>query len=138
VEDDPERVPPAGPHRADAVAQVDAIYSLRAANGPVMHGKGHRVAPPQGHHGGARLHARPLLGEDELAAGEVLVRLRQQDRDLQGEDVLAIEVLMQAVEIAGTVLQQERCRVRLARIVTTLQKRPVRRRMRLAMGANCG
>jgi len=40
------------------------------------------------------------------AAGEVAARLRQQDRDLQRKHVFAIEILMQAVVVAGLVLQQ--------------------------------
>ena len=107
---------------ADAVAQVDAIKSAGALHRPVMHRKHHRVALTQRHHLGTRLHARPLLGQHELAAGEIAARLRQQDRDLQRKHMLAVEVLMQAVVVAGAVLQQQRRRPGLAGGVAALQE----------------
>ena len=54
---------------------------------------------------GERLPARALFRQHELAAGEVPRRCRQQHRHLQREDVLAIEILVQAVVIAGAVAQ---------------------------------
>jgi hypothetical protein len=54
--------------------------------------------------------------------GEVLARLRQQDRDLERERKIAVQVLMQAIEIAGNILQQERRRALLAGIVAELQE----------------
>jgi hypothetical protein len=51
----------------------------------------HAFALPERDDLDARLHARPLLGEHELAAGEIGARLGEQDRYLQGEDALAIE-----------------------------------------------
>ena len=61
-----------------------------------------------------RLHARALLGQHELAAGEVSARLRQQDGELQREDMLAVEVLVEAVVVAGAVAEEERGRAGLA------------------------
>jgi hypothetical protein len=37
----------------------------------VMHGKGDRIAPRERHHFGSRLHAWPLFGQHEFAAGEI-------------------------------------------------------------------
>ena len=82
----------------------EAVGALGAAHGAMMHGKDHGIAAAQGHHGGARLHARPLLGQDELAAREVEAGLREQDGGLQRKHMLAVEVLVQAVEVAGDVL----------------------------------
>jgi hypothetical protein len=45
-------------------------------------------------------HARPLLGQHELTAFETGARLREH-RDLEQETVLAIQVLMQTVVVAG-------------------------------------
>ena len=65
-------------------------------------------APAERDHLGARLHARPLLGEHEFAAQEVSSRRGQEKSGLQREDVLAVEILMQAVVVALAVLQKER------------------------------
>src|SRR5207249_3739115 len=59
---------------------------------------------------GTRLHARSLLCKHEFAAREVVPRYRQEEGDLQWEDMLAIKILMQAVVIALAVVQEERCR----------------------------
>ena len=113
----------AGVYPAHAMAQVDpAENPRRALHRPMMHGKGHRVALTQRHHLGARLHARPLLGQHEFAAGEIAARFRQQDRDLQREHMLAIEVLMQAIVVAFAVLQQQRRRAGLPGGVAALQE----------------
>ena len=62
---------------AHAMAHGDAIDAARAAHRPVMDREDHRLALAQRHHLGARLHARPLLGEHEFAAVEVVARLRR-------------------------------------------------------------
>lgn len=90
-----------------------------------MHSEGNGVALRERNHFGAGLHARALLGQHELAAGEIASRLGQEDRDLEREHVLAIEILMQAVEIAGLILQQQRRRPRLACLVASFQERGV-------------
>jgi len=47
-----------------------------------------------------------LLRENKFTAREILPGLRQQNRDLQRENALAIEVLMKTIEIAWAILQQ--------------------------------
>src|SRR3954447_19867752 len=71
VKDHANRMAFAGTEAADAVAQVDAIKSAAALDRTVMHRKRHGVALTQGHHLGARLHARALLGQHEFAAREI-------------------------------------------------------------------
>ena len=110
------------------MAHVDAIDAARALHRAVMHREDHRIALRERHDLGARLHARALLGQHELAAGEILARRRQQHRRLQRKDVLAIEILMQAVVVARPVLQQQRRRPRLAGRVAALEKIGVRLR----------
>src|ERR1700738_1457761 len=90
VEDHAKGMAMAGAYPAHAMAQVDAVESTRALHRPVMHGKGHRVALRERQHFGQRLHPRPLLGQDEFAAGKVLARFREQDRALQRKYVFAI------------------------------------------------
>src|SRR5215472_10329962 len=87
-------------------AQADAIAPARPLDRTVMHGEGDRIALRERDHLGARLHARPLLDQHELAAFEIAARLRQENRDLQRKDVLAIEVLMQAIVVADLVLKK--------------------------------
>jgi hypothetical protein len=49
------------------------------------------------------LHPWPLLGHHEFAAHEVAAGRGKQNRHLDRKDVLAVEILMQTVEIAGHV-----------------------------------
>ena len=72
-----------------------------------MHGEHDRIAAHERHHLGARLHARALFGDDELAAREILAGLRQENGHLQREDVFSVEVLMQAIVVAGRIAQQQ-------------------------------
>lgn len=62
----------------------------------------------QGHDLGPGLHARALLGQDELAADEVIAGAVAQDGGLQEEVQVAVKVLVQAVVVAGSVAQQQR------------------------------
>jgi hypothetical protein len=71
------------------------------------------------------LHARPLLGEHEFAATEIDAGLLRQNRDLVREDVFAVHVLVQAVEIAGNILKQEGSRPDLGGRVAPRQERGV-------------
>src|SRR6185369_2659303 len=119
----------AGTDAADAMAQVDAVVALGAADRPVVHGKGDCIAPAERHDFDAALHARALLGQHELAAGEILLGYREQNSHLNREGEIAVEILMQAVEVAGPVLQQQRRRAGLAGGVTNLEILRVPRRI---------
>src|SRR5947209_10751412 len=92
VEDHPERMAMTGAHLAHAVAQVHAVVAPPAPNRARVDRKQHAVALAQQHDGAARLHARPLLGEHELATLEVDAGLGEQDSDLERKDVLAVQV----------------------------------------------
>ena len=106
------------------------------------------LALPQRHDLGARLHARALLGQHELAAREIALRLGQQERDLQRKHMLAVEILMQAVVVALAVLQQQRRRPGLAGAMAALEESacspdkrtsmPMASFQRLAIGASGG
>ncbi len=99
---------------------------------PVMHREGHRIALGERHHFGAALHARALLGQHELAAGEIAAWLGQQDRHLDRKGEVAIKVLVQAIEVAGHILQQQRRRPRLPGHVALREER--RMLGRIALG----
>ncbi len=61
----------------------NAMDALRPAHRALVHRKDHRLPLFQRHNLRPRLHPRPLFRQHELAAGEILARLRQQDRRLQ-------------------------------------------------------
>ena len=125
MEDDAQRKrSPAEP--ADAVAHGDAIGAARALHRAARARRRSRRRPGARRHDlGARLHARPLLGQHELAACEVAARLGQQDRDLERKQMLAVDVLMQAIVVARAIAQQERRRPRLTRLVAAGAERLV-------------
>ena len=122
VEDQPERVPTTAEQAADTMAHIHPIGSARALNWPVVHRKDDALALMQLYDLGSGLHARPLLGENERAAGEILHRIRQQERNLQREYERAINVLMEAVVIAFAILEQKRRRLGLSRAMTSPEK----------------
>src|SRR3546814_10711577 len=63
-----------------------------------------------------------LLGQKELAAGEFLVGPVQKDRHLERKDMLAVQVLVEAVIVACAVAKEERRRSRLAGFVAAGEK----------------
>ena len=111
-----ERVAAAGAQPAHAVAQVDAVDAARALHRPVVHREDHARRPGASGTTSAR---DCMRGRCSVSTNSPPVKslpgLRQQDRDLQREDVLAVEILVQAVVVARAVPQQQRRRPRLAR-----------------------
>ena len=108
MEDDPDGMPHAGANAAHTVTKIDAIITLRALDGAVMNCECHSITLPKRHDFGAALHARPLLREDELAAGKVFSGFREENRDLDRECEIAIKVLVETVEVVRDILQQKR------------------------------
>lgn len=60
---------------ADAMPHVDAITAADPLDRAVAHRLDRGVAATQRHHLNARLHPWPLLGQNELTPGKILVRL---------------------------------------------------------------
>ncbi len=56
----------------------------------------------------ARLLARTLLGQHELAAREFTARRRKQNRHLERKHLVAVEILVQAVVVARAIAQEQR------------------------------
>ena len=102
------------PNAADAMAEIHAIYAPVTLHRAIMNCEHHAVSLSKGPNYGSRLHTRSLLGHYEFAAREVFVGFRQEYCKLERENMLAIEVLVQAVVIIGLVLEQKRCRSDLA------------------------
>jgi hypothetical protein len=90
----------------DAVTEVHAIDAPGALDGTLMDREDDAIALAQWDDHGARLHAWPLLCQYELAASEVSFGFREKDCELKREDVFAVEILVQAIVIAGFVLKQ--------------------------------
>src|ERR1700731_1884384 len=82
VKDDAHGMTHAGTQAADAVPEVDAVIALRTSHRSVVNREGDRITLSKRDDLGATLHARPLFGQDKLAAGEISARLREKDRDL--------------------------------------------------------
>src|SRR5258706_8722460 len=74
MQDHPEGEALAGPEPADAMAQRHPVGAAGALRRPVVDGEDHRLALDQRHELAARLRPRPLLDQQELAAGEIDAR----------------------------------------------------------------
>ena len=99
VKNDPEGMPPARTQSTHPVPHVDPIHAPRALNRSMMDREDHTLTLAQRDDLDARLHAWALLGEDEFTAREIDSRPGEQKRNLEREDVFAVEVLVQAVVI---------------------------------------
>jgi hypothetical protein len=101
VEDQTQGAAPAAAELAHPVAQGCSRPPPCAADGAVACGE-HRGLPLlQGRHGRAGLGSWPLFDHHELAAGEVLIGPVETDDDLEGEDQLAVQVLVRAFQSPG-------------------------------------
>jgi hypothetical protein len=125
VEDYAYRLPLPASDTTDTVPQIHTICSFRAFDWAIMDGEDYCITLSQRHHLRTRLHSWPLLCQHELTAREILTRLGEQDDDLQREGKIAVQILMEAVEIAWNILKQERRRSRLAHRVTLYEELPM-------------
>ena len=117
VKNDADRVPHTAADAADAVPEIDAISAFRSLNRPIVYGEGHRITLPQWHYFGAALHTWSLFSQHKFSAGEVAFGFGEEDCNLEREREVAVEILMQAVEVTWHILQQQRRRPRLTFVV---------------------
>jgi len=73
----------------------------------MMNSESNRIALPQWYNLRAGLHPRPLFREYEFASLEITLRFRKQECNLDWKDMLSVKVLMQAVIVSWSVLQQK-------------------------------
>src|SRR6266581_9454935 len=111
VEDDPQAVACPGQQAADAVAHDGAVVTAGAPHGALARGEDDDLPLLQSDRLSARLLARALLDQEELSAGVIGTAAAQDARELQREGHVAVEILVQAIEAAGFVAQEERCRL---------------------------
>jgi len=83
-----------GAKPADSVPQINTISSLDSLNWAMADGKSNSVALLQAHHFGAGLHPRTLLGQHELASGEIFAGYGKKESHLNREDIFAVNVLV--------------------------------------------
>jgi hypothetical protein len=95
----------------------------------MMHCEDHAISLAKLHDFSPRLHPWPLFHQHELTASEILARDRQEKRNLQRENEIAINVLMEAIEVVFILLQQKRSGPNLSRPVALFQKGCMRRRV---------
>ena len=94
VEDDSQRMSMAAAKPTYAVPHVYPIHTAGTLHGTMVHGEYHSVSLVKRYYFGTRLHAGTLFGEYKFTTGKVLPGLRQQDCDLEWENVFAVKVLV--------------------------------------------
>jgi hypothetical protein len=102
-------------HGAHAVPHADLVRAARPARRARTAREHDGIATPERDRVAARLHARALLDEQEITAGEVGVGTVEHHRHLEREHELAVEVLMERVPATRLVAEQQRRRPALAR-----------------------
>ena len=101
--------------------EIHEVSSASSLHRTVVNWENHPVALLELRYFGPRLHAWPLFSQHELSSGEILTRARKQERNLKRENEITVQILVQGVEVARVVLQQERCGPQLSCLVTLLQ-----------------
>src|SRR5882672_12270281 len=105
MKDDAESMPATLTHLADPVAQMHTMVAAGSPDRAAVHREYDSVALSERHHFDAALHSGSLFGQHEFTALEVFSRIGEQNRHLQRENVLAVQVLVQTIIVAGPVLQ---------------------------------
>ena len=77
VENDAERVAVTGAHAAYTMAKIHPVYPSRSVHRAMVDREDYRVALAKRYDLRSRLHAWPLLGENELAARKISPRFGQ-------------------------------------------------------------
>lgn len=98
-------MPLARPDGAHSVAHIHPVDTACAFDGPVMNREGDGIPLGQPDHFHPGLHSGALLGEYKLSALKVLTGTGKKSGHLNGEDVLTVEILVQAVEISSGILE---------------------------------
>jgi len=106
----------------DAVAHVRSIEAATSLYRAVPRRNSDGLTPLWHDHMWCVLRTGALLDEYEFTTIVVFAPLTERENHLEGEEEVPVQILMQAVEIAGSILQQNRGRPLLAAGVTELEK----------------
>jgi hypothetical protein len=106
-----------------------AVETAASLDGAMAHGEGCGIALAERHHDRPRLHPGTLLGQNQLASIKRNAWSRKQDHHLQRKHHGAVQILMQAVAVAGAVAKQEEGGPDLAGRMAASQVLGVRRRI---------
>src|SRR5215471_3367014 len=113
---------PASVQGTHAVAHVRSIEAATSLYRAVPRRDNNGLAPLWHDHMWCALRTGALLDEYEFATIVVFALLTERENHLEGEEEVPVQILMQAVEIAASILQQNRGRPLLAAGVTELEK----------------
>lgn len=89
------------------MTEVYSIGPPRTLYGPTIDREYHRIALSKRNDHRSRLHAWALFGQHEFAALKILSRFVEKDRQLERENVFAIEILVKAIVVAFAVSEQQ-------------------------------
>lgn len=105
VKDDAQRVPISRMQPADPVTKICAVEAACGTHRPMVDGEHHGIALAQGHHVRSAGLLRVALRQQQFAALEVAPRLVEQEDRLEREDMIAVQVLVQAAIVIGLIPQ---------------------------------
>ena len=98
----------------DAVLEVGPVKAAGTGGGPVTRRQDDGLAETGPDDMGDGLSAGLLFDENVFAAGEGTLGIAEQEDDLKGEVDCAVEILVEAIEVAGAVMEEERRGTRLS------------------------
>jgi hypothetical protein len=106
VKNDPQRISLPGNERTKTVAEAGAVEAARAFDWTISGTDNHSFPLFEAYGMTDRLRTRLLLYQQQFASGELLVRPAQTDHNLEGKEDLAVQILVEAIEITGAIAQQ--------------------------------
>ncbi len=94
---------PAAPQLAHAVPHVRAVEATRTSNGTIPC-RDHDCFTLRGNdHVWSALRSRSLFNQHQFSALIVIAMLAEREDHLEREEELAVQVLVQAIEVAGSI-----------------------------------
>ena len=111
-------------HHRDTVADLASCDTTRTFDGPLLDRNDRDRPLCEWYNRGPRLPSRPLLDQDQFAAVIIDERAIEQKNCLKGKMNFTVEILMQAVVVAGTVFEEQRGRAGLPGFMASKNQEP--------------
>src|SRR5262245_42234405 len=108
MEEHAQRVTAAATQSADAVTHGGTIEAAYTQDGAIPGGDDSRFTLRGNDHDRCALRSRALLDQHQFASCVVPALLTECNDHLERKEVLTVQVLMQAIEVAGPIAQQDR------------------------------